>query len=127
MHRTQLFSRIGIAAFLLAGFLLLLPFLCARIFPLATHYASVHPKAEVPPMLGLAEDSVFNVGTPEMLDRFPGIGPVLSQRIVDVRTRIGGYRLPEDLLLVKGIGDKTLAGMMAVLEEPLAPLLPLGE
>jgi competence ComEA-like helix-hairpin-helix protein len=38
----------------------------------------------------------------------PGVGPKLAQRIIDERTRRGGYGRVEELLDVKGIGPATL-------------------
>lgn len=83
------------------------------------HQMSVHPAATVPPLLVFSPDSVFNTGSAAQLDALPGIGEVLSQRIVEERESYGAYLLPEDLLLVKGIGPMTLAGMMEALAEPL--------
>lgn len=92
------------------------------IFPLPDRYASSHPASTVPPLMGFSDDSVFNTGDAKALDAFPGIGEVLSQRIVEGRSILGDYRLPTDLLLVKGIGPKTLDKMMGALTEPLVPL-----
>lgn len=86
------------------------------------HYTSIHPVSIVPPLMGFSADSVFNVGTANEIDVFPGIGEVYAQRIVEGRNILGDYRLPEDLLLVKGIGEKRLAAMMEALNEPLVPL-----
>ncbi len=72
--------------------------------------------------MGFASDSVFNTGSAKELDAFPGIGKVLSQRIVEGRDILGDYRLTTDLLLVKGIGPKTLAGILEALNEPLVPV-----
>ena len=85
-------------------------------------YTSHHPATTLAPLLGFAADSVFNVGTAEEIDAFPGIGEVYSQRIVEGRSIFGDYLLPEDLLLVKGIGEKRLAAMMEVLEEDLVEI-----
>ena len=97
------------------------------LFPLPARYTSVHPAQEVPQLMGFSDDSVFNVGDAAALDDLPGIGKVLSQRIVEGRETFNGYRLPTDLLLIKGIGPKTLADMMDALEEPLIPLPPATE
>ena len=89
--------------------------------------ASVHPAGTVAPLMGFAADSVFNTGTAAELDALPGIGEVLSGRIIQARAEYGPYRLPEDLLLVKGIGPKTLGAMMDALPESLVPLAPAKE
>ena len=43
------------------------------------------------------------------LEELPGIGPVLAQRILEVRAARGGFRNAEELLDVPGIGPATLA------------------
>src|SRR5262245_12316817 len=48
----------------------------------------------------------LNHATAEELDRLPGIGPVLAARIVSQRIERGGFRRPEDLLGVRGIGPR---------------------
>lgn len=42
------------------------------------------------------------------LDRLPGVGPATAREIVAERVRGGGFRSPDELLRVKGIGEKTL-------------------
>jgi competence protein ComEA len=49
--------------------------------------------------------------TAEQLDELPGIGPVTADAIIAHRTAHGGFQRVEDLLDVKGIGDKTLADL----------------
>ena len=48
----------------------------------------------------------------------PGIGPVLAQRIVAMRERLGRFATLEQLELVKGIGPKRLAAIRPFLETP---------
>jgi competence protein ComEA len=43
------------------------------------------------------------------LEELPGIGPALASRIVQHRKRVGGFRTVDDLLDVRGIGEKTLS------------------
>lgn len=54
-------------------------------------------------------DGAVNVNTADasQLDELPGIGEALAQRIIEERTLNGPFRYPEDLLCVKGIGEKT--------------------
>ena len=47
--------------------------------------------------------------------------------MIEMREVIGGYQLPEDLLLVKGIGEKTLEGIMEALPETLVELSEMAE
>lgn len=42
------------------------------------------------------------------LDRLPGIGPVLAQRIVEHRARHGPFRRIEELRAVRGVGPRLL-------------------
>lgn len=54
----------------------------------------------------------INTATPEQLQLLPGIGPVLAQRISDYRTELGAFTSVEELLDVKGIGEKTLEKLL---------------
>ena len=91
--------------------------------PKNDRYSSVHPAAEMPELWGFSQDSLVNIGDAKQLDTLPGVGEVIAQRIIDAREAMGGFRLPEDLMLVKGIGEKTFAKIMDALAEPLV-LLP---
>jgi len=51
----------------------------------------------------------INQASAKELQALPGIGPVLAQRIIEERNRIGKFSSIEDLLRVKGIGKKKLA------------------
>jgi competence protein ComEA len=51
----------------------------------------------------------LNSASPAMLERLPGVGPVTAARIVAGRP----YARLEDLLRVKGIGEKTLERLRA--------------
>ncbi len=57
-----------------------------------------------------SSDTVVNINTAtvEQLTELPGIGETIAARIVAYRDVQGAFELPEDLLNVKGIGEKTL-------------------
>lgn len=50
----------------------------------------------------------INLANEELLTTISGIGPRLASRIVSFRKSHGPFRKDEDLLQVRGIGDKTL-------------------
>lgn len=55
------------------------------------------------------------------LATLPGIGPVLSSRIVDARTRTGCFRDLSSLTQVPGIGPKTLETLIPYAYAGCAP------
>ncbi|MDE3019289.1 MAG: helix-hairpin-helix domain-containing protein [Nitrospirota bacterium] len=61
----------------------------------------------------------LNRATADDLERLPGIGAVLAQRIVEWRQGHGPFTRVEELNNVKGIGEKKLA--------QLAPLVTVGQ
>ncbi|HEY8391404.1 MAG TPA: helix-hairpin-helix domain-containing protein [Capillibacterium sp.] len=75
-----------------------------------------------PPAEGPAEEETVskrldpNTATSEELQTLPGIGPVLAARIIEYRETVGRFRSIEDLLAVKGIGEKTLQKIRPYLE-----------
>ena len=50
----------------------------------------------------------LNLASGEQLQQVPGIGPVLSGRIIEYRETHGGFQSLEELLNIQGIGEKTL-------------------
>ena len=56
-----------------------------------------------------------NTATAGQLEMLPRIGPALAQRILDFREANGPFRSVDELVAVKGIGDRSL--------ELLAPYL----
>ncbi len=58
------------------------------------------------PYIALTGPISLNAATREELERLPGIGPKLAQRIVEDRALRGPFTRIEDLVRVKGIGPK---------------------
>ncbi len=48
----------------------------------------------------------LNTATAEQLQTLPGIGPSLAKTIIEHRTKNGKFNKVEELLNVKGIGEK---------------------
>lgn len=52
----------------------------------------------------------INAADASVLDQeLNGVGPVIAQRIVDYRDANGHFQAAEELMLVKGIGEKTFS------------------
>ena len=57
----------------------------------------------------VAEKSTLNLNaaTLTQLETLPGIGRKVAERIVEYRTKSGGFKKIEELMNVKGIGEKS--------------------
>lgn len=49
----------------------------------------------------------LNTATAQQLDRLPGVGPKTAALILEYRQKTGGFKRVEDLMNVRGIGEKT--------------------
>ncbi len=53
----------------------------------------------------------LNTATVEQLTTLPGVGPKLAARIVEYRQKSGSFRNPQELINVRGIGEKSYTKM----------------
>lgn len=51
----------------------------------------------------------INTASAKDLEQLAGVGPKLAKSIVDYRKKNGKFKKPEDLMKVKGMGQKTYA------------------
>ncbi len=81
------------------------------IVEVETQYADGSPSPESEVVRGLdvyeANRININTATKDELCLIKGIGEALADRIIDYRTRNGGFDSPADIMNVKGIGGST--------------------
>jgi competence protein ComEA len=56
-----------------------------------------------------------NTASVEQLTVLPGVGPKLAARIVEQRQKSGGFKSTQELMNVKGIGEKNYAKIQTYL------------
>jgi comEA protein len=62
-------------------------------------------------------DKLVNINTADagQLVNLPQIGPKMAQRILDFRKSSGGFKRVQDLMKVKGIGEKVFAKLQPLI------------
>jgi competence protein ComEA len=60
----------------------------------------------------------LNTATLEQLETLPGIGRKVAERILEHRTKSGGFKRIEELMNVKGIGEKSFLKLKPLIAVP---------
>lgn len=113
----------ALSAVLLAGCLLCLTLVLPGLFRQVakrpeTKLYTAAPAAAVDRSVPAAEPEEdgeripINFAGKDELTQLPGVGPALAERIIEEREQNGVFRLPEDLLAVRGIGAATLQRLL---------------
>ena len=72
----------------------------ARLASSDVQFDLAAPKAERGSLVNI------NTATPQELEKLPGVGKVIAERIVAQRERYGPFRRAEYLMMVRGISDR---------------------
>lgn len=101
--------------------LMLLAVVCMAAIPAAAQQAAAEqtakpaaanpdkPAATATPLVNL------NTATQAQLESLPGLGPKVAERILEYRKKNGTFKKIEDLMNVKGIGEKSFLKLKPLL------------
>jgi competence ComEA-like helix-hairpin-helix protein len=79
---------------------------CVKRQSRATNLAAVTESETLHPSPNKPERININIATEQELEKLPGIGKGLAERIIDHREKYGPFRRAEHLIIVRGISDK---------------------
>jgi competence protein ComEA len=77
------------------------------VAPLLAQAAGDMRGASTPPGVTAARPIDLNAATARDLEALPGIGARTAQRILEYRQKAGGFKKIEELMNVRGIGEKS--------------------
>lgn len=71
--------------------------------PLGANQAGAQSQQTAQPAASLVN---LNSATQAELEKLPGVGPAMAKQIIEYRQKNGGFKKVEELMNVKGIGEK---------------------
>jgi competence protein ComEA len=97
--------------------------LCFMVFGAASVAAQSQSTPSTRPAATVAAVVNLNTATSAQIASLPGVGEKVAQRIIEYREKNGGFTKVEQLMNVKGIGEKSflkLKSLVTVGEKPAA-------
>jgi competence protein ComEA len=79
------------------------------------------PAPPAPPAPATPAPAPINLNTATAVDlqKLPGVGPAVAARIIEYRQKNGAFKKVEDLMNIRGIGEKTFLRL-----KPLVTIVP---
>ena len=92
--------------------------ICGSILFASPAFATTDQQA-APDASATAKTAInLNAATIDQLETLPGIGRKTAERIIEYRTKSGGFKRIEDLMNVKGIGEKSFLKLKPLVAVP---------
>jgi competence protein ComEA len=94
--------------------------ICGAILTASPGYSNTTYQAAASATQAEAKPAInLNAATVDQLETLPGIGRKTAERIIEYRTKSGGFKRIEDLMNVKGIGEKSFLKLKPLIAVPL--------
>jgi len=101
--------------------------LAGPVFAPAVVSAQQQPAAQAPEKAAASTTVNLNTATADQLDSLPGVGPAMAARILEYRQKNGGFKKIEELMNIKGIGEKNFLKLKPLVTVTPAKTTPAGD